>query len=226
MQINETVFDELNDLLYWSYYVIEISEIESISTLCHKGRKWAISSEGVRYSAWVGSRTPKAPETETGAENTSPDSEIAFLPVLHTIFFLTKVWQGLFYECELERGLGRTYTMQLKIKIIWNVYAINYTSLKGGRNIHYSPVLGCKWMFLTTFMKYARNAKFSLLPSHVKRAQFHTWVEKKHIKFLSWQDKTIKTYIIYIETITKQNTITDKQNLKTTSITKCWEIFS
>ena len=30
---------------------------------------------------------PKAPEAETSAENTSPESEIAFIPVLYTVFF-------------------------------------------------------------------------------------------------------------------------------------------
>ena len=44
---------------------------------------------------------------------------------------------------------------------------------------HFSPVLGEKWKFLTSFTKYARNAKFSLLLSHEKKALFHAWVKKK-----------------------------------------------
>ena len=33
------------------------------------------------------SRVPKAPDTKTNAENTSLAFEIAFLPVLHIVFF-------------------------------------------------------------------------------------------------------------------------------------------
>ena len=78
------------------------------------------------------------------------------------------------------------------MKITWNVYTINYISLKGGIIIHlspskginfnFSPVLGWKWMFLTYFRvemeisyhfhKIAWNPNFSLLLSHVKQALF------------------------------------------------------
>ena len=71
-------------------------------TLCNKGRKWAISSEGEVRSARVG---VEGARDRDEAANTLPDSEIAFLPVLH-IVFLTKAWQGLFYVCESKRGLG------------------------------------------------------------------------------------------------------------------------
>ena len=51
------------------------------------------------------SRASKVPEIETSAENTSPESEIAFLPMLQAVFLLTKAWQSLFYVCESEREL-------------------------------------------------------------------------------------------------------------------------
>ena len=111
-------------------------------------------------------------------------AQCTILPTLHAVFFfnegmagpLLRVWVG-------ERiGYVESYTAKLKIKIIWNVYAINYTSLKGGRNIHFLPVSGySKWIFLTTFIKYARNVKFSLQLSHKEKVPFHAWVEKSNL---------------------------------------------
>ena len=60
----------------------------------------------VRCSAQVGVEGAAGARDIDECENTSPESEIAFLPVLHTVLFLTKAGKGFFYVWESERGLG------------------------------------------------------------------------------------------------------------------------
>ena len=57
-------------------------------------------------------------------------------------------------------SLGKSYTTQLEIKIIWNVHKIVFGAL-----IH-------------------RNAKFALLLSRMKRVLFHAWGDKKILNMI------------------------------------------
>ena len=56
----------------------------------------------VRCSARVGVEGDAGARDIDECENTSPESEIAFLPVLHTVLFLTKAGKG-FFTCESRR---------------------------------------------------------------------------------------------------------------------------
>ena len=73
----------------------------------------------VRCGARVGVEGAEGARDGTSAEDTSTESEIAFLPKLHTVFFLTKAWKGLFYVCESERiGHFEPFTTQLKFSFL------------------------------------------------------------------------------------------------------------
>ena len=45
----------------------------------------------------------RAPDTETSVKHISPESELAFLPVLYTVFFLTKTCDKAFFTCVSPR---------------------------------------------------------------------------------------------------------------------------
>ena len=103
---------------------------------------------GVQHES--ASRAPKAPETEMSAENTSRESEIAFLPVLHTVVFLTKAGKGLFYVVS-RREDWAFRVVHNEVEIFISHLKRVRNGLKHVRNGHLSPVLGEKWTFLTSF---------------------------------------------------------------------------